>query len=62
MGASGFEINKILNRKSALWEKGYFDKGIRDEAHFGIVYNYIANNAPKAGLNDGKERFYGKYE
>ena len=61
-GASAFEINKMLNRKSALWEKGYFDKGIRDEAHFGIVYNYIANNAPKAGLNDSKERFYGKYE
>ena len=61
-GASSFEINKILGRKGAFWEKGYFDKGIRDEAHFGIVYDYIANNAVKAGLNDSKERFYGIYK
>ncbi len=60
-GASAFGINKMLHRKDTLWEKGYFDKGIRDQAHFDTVYNYIANNAVKANLSDAKERFYGIY-
>ncbi len=60
-GASAFEINKILTRKGSLWEKGYFDKGIRDQAHFDTVYNYIANNAVKANLTDAEDRFYGIY-
>jgi len=61
-GGSSVAINRILNRSGALWEKGYFDKVIRDESHFEIVYNYIANNAVKAELSDAKERFYGIYE
>jgi len=60
-GASAFGINKILSKKGSLWEKGYFDKGIRDQTHFDIVYNYIAHNAEKANLQDAKERFYGIY-
>lgn len=60
-GASAFEINKILNRKGTLWGKGYFDKGIRDQEHFDVVYNYIAHNAEKANLSDAKERFHGIY-
>jgi len=60
-GASAFGINKILNKKGSLWEKGYFDKGIRDQAHFDTVYSYIANNAVKANLADAEERFYGIY-
>lgn len=60
-GASAFGINKILNKKGSFWEKGYFDKAIRDQAHFDTVYSYIANNAVKAKLIDAKERFYGIY-
>ena len=61
-GASSVMINRMLDRKGVFWEKGYFDKAIRDEAHFETVYNYIANNAIKAGLSDARERFYGIYE
>ena len=61
-GASSIAINKILNRSGTLWEKSYFDKAIRNEEHFETVYNYIENNAVKAGLDDAKERFYGIYE
>ncbi len=61
-GASSVMINRMLDRKGVFWEKGYFDKAIRDEVHFETVYNYIANNAIKAGLSDARERFYGIYE
>ncbi len=61
-GASSAGINKILQRKGVFWEKGYFDKAIRDEKHFDTVYDYIRKNAVKAGLQDAKERFYGIYE
>ncbi len=61
-GGAGYIINKSLNRKGSVWSRDYYDKAIRDEKHFQIVYEYIKNNAIKAGLNDAKERFYGKYE
>jgi len=60
-GASSAGINRILRKKGTFWEKGYFDKAIRDEKHFDTVYNYIKNNALKANLNDAEERFYGIY-
>ena len=61
-GATAFEINKILQKKGVFWEENYFDKAIRDEKHFDIVYDYIRNNALKAGLNDARDRFYSIYE
>ena len=61
-GATAFGINKILHRKGILWEENYYDRVIRDEAHFEQVYDYIAYNAVKAELRDAKERFYGIYE
>ncbi len=61
-GATAFEINKMLQRRGIFWETNYYDKVIRDEAHFESVYDYIAYNALKADLVDAKERFYGIYE
>jgi len=60
-GATAFQINKILNRKGAFWDKSYFDKAIRDEPHFQLIYDYIKNNAYKAKLSDADIRFYGIY-
>jgi putative transposase len=60
-GGSAFLVNKLLNKTGVLWEKGYFDKGIRNQEHFDITYNYIKNNALKAGLKDFEIRFYGVY-
>jgi len=61
-GATAFQINKILQRKGTFWETNYYDKVIRNEAHFEQVYDYIKYNAIKADLRDAKERFYGIYE
>jgi len=60
-GTLAFQINKHLSRKGHFWEKSYFDKTIRDEKHFNIVYKYIKNNAIKANLVDKGSRFYGIY-
>jgi len=61
-GATANKINKMLNKSGRFWESNYFDKVIRDEKHFGVVYEYVKNNAIKAGLNDVDIRFYSVYE
>ncbi len=61
-GGLSFLINKHLNQKGKLWDENYFDKAIRDERHFQVTYDYIKNNAVKAGLADAKIRFYGVFE
>jgi len=62
-GKSAREINKRLNRSGKFWARDYYDKGIRDERHFRVVYEYIRNNplkltgqigAPKGALPEGK--------
>ena len=62
-GKSAREINKRLNRSGKFWAKDYYDKGIRDERHFRVVYEYIRNNplkltermgAPKGALPKSK--------
>jgi len=57
---SAKEINVLLKRSGKFWAGDYYDKAIRDEKHFEKVYNYIQNNAPKAGL-DIKGRYYSIY-
>ena len=57
---SAKDINVLLKKSGKFWASGYYDKVIRDEEHFTKVYNYIQNNAQKAGLNE--DRFYSIYE
>jgi len=61
-GGSSFLINKVLDKKGQFWVDNYYDRMIRDDKHFEIVYNYIKNNPIKAGLKDSKKRFYTVYE
>ncbi len=61
-GGSAHIVNKLLERKGQVWSSDYFDKLIRDEAHFTLVYEYIKYNAVKSGLTDANARFYGCYE
>jgi len=61
-GGSAHIVNKLLDRKGQVWTSDYFDKLIRNEAHFMLVYEYIKYNAFKAGLTDANARFYGCYE
>ncbi len=61
-GGSAHIVNKLLDRKGQVWASDYFDKLIRDEEHFSLVYKYIKYNAVKAGIDNAEERFYGCYE
>jgi len=61
-GGSANLVNKSLDKKGQVWAGDYFDKLIRNEEHFSLVYEYIKYNAIKAGLDDAKDRFYGSYE
>lgn len=61
-GGAGHIVNQTLERKGKVWSRDYYDRGIRNEKHFWVAYEYIRQNAVKANLSDTKERFYGKYE
>lgn len=58
---SAININKLLKKEGKFWASEYYDKIIRDEKHFIKVYEYIKNNASKAGLSLNG-RFYSRYE
>ena len=60
-GKSAVEINKNMNRSGKFWLHNYYDKAIRNQSHYDIVYNYIENNPIKAGLNDCAQRVYSRY-
>ena len=44
------KANALLHRNGALWAPEYFDRAIRDEAHYTNALSYIAMNPVKAGL------------
>ncbi len=52
---SARRINAILGREGTLWQRDYFDRYIRDEAHFECVRAYIENNPVSAGLTRSAE-------
>ncbi len=43
-------INSALGREGTVWFEEYFDRAIRDEAHFSAAKDYIEDNPVKAGL------------
>ncbi|WP_354623215.1 transposase [Psychromonas sp. MME2] len=61
-GGSAFLINQHYQRRGIVWDRSYFDKVVRTEKQFVMTYQYIKNNAVKAGLKDANQRFYGVYE
>jgi len=42
--------NRRLRRTGAFWERDYFDRYIRDQAHLDATMHYIHENPVKAGL------------
>ncbi len=48
---SAREINAWLGRTGALWQRDYFDRLVRDAAHFARCVRYIRRNPVKANLN-----------
>ena len=57
---SAREVNKRLGKKGALWMDEYWDRLIRDEAHFEQVVDYIRNNPVEGGLKKGEYLLYEK--
>jgi putative DNA methylase len=49
-GFSARRINRLLARRGKLWQDDYWDRYIRDEAHYRKVVHYIESNPVKAGL------------
>ena len=47
---SANKANVLLRRTGAFWQREYFDRYIRDQAHFVAAVEYIENNPVKAGL------------
>jgi len=59
---SAIELNKMLGFEGQFWANDYYDRAIRNEAHFSTVYEYILNNPLKAGLRDAEKRVYSKFK
>ncbi len=58
-GGSAKMINELLGRRGPFWARDYYDKAIRDERHFDVVYQYIKNNPLKLGAAEAAlPRFY----
>jgi len=47
---SASKANQMLGRKGAFWARGYYDRYIRNERHFGLALDYIERNPVSAGL------------
>jgi REP element-mobilizing transposase RayT len=50
--------NRILKRKGSFWAVEYFDRYIRNAAHYGNAVSYIHRNPVKAGLCDAAEDWH----
>ena len=51
---SAREVNKRLGKIGSLWMDEYWDRLIRDEAHFEYVRDYIRRNPSVARLKEGE--------
>lgn len=49
-GTSANAANRVLGRKGTFWQEEYWDRYMRDEAHFRKAKHYIEWNPIKAGL------------
>ena len=56
-GFSARRINRVLGRRGKLWQDDYWDRYIRDEAHYRKVVHYIECNPVKAGLAKTPEQW-----
>jgi len=52
------EINALLGRTDALWQRDYFDRLVRNEKHFANCVRYVPRNPEKARLCEGQYILY----
>ncbi len=53
-GFTARDINRRIGKAGSLWQDEYWDRLIRNEAHFLKVVKYIRENPVKAKLRDGQ--------
>ncbi|WP_372948171.1 transposase [Mariniphaga sp.] len=58
---SANQINKVENRKGAVWQTESFDTTIRDEKHLHYAIEYTLNNPVAAGLVKNREDWPGNW-
>lgn len=62
-GTSAKVINEMMDKSGRFCASNYYDKTIRDEAHFSVVFSYTKNNPLKLpGKEEPFSRFYGVNE
>lgn len=59
---SAQKINKLLDRRGALWLDESYDRIVRDEKEFLEKWNYIRNNPVTKGLIEFPEDWDGIYQ
>jgi REP element-mobilizing transposase RayT len=57
-GYTARRINPVLGRRGKLWQDDYWDRYIRNEAHYRKVVHYIEWNPVKAGLVKTPEQWH----
>ncbi len=58
---SATQINKLENRKGAVWQKESFETTIRNHKHLYYAIEYTLNNPIKAGLVKNREDWAGSW-
>jgi len=53
-GISARVINRLRNQSGKLWQRGYWDRMVRDDEHFTRCKRYIRANPAKANLHPGQ--------
>lgn len=53
-GWTSRQINLQEGGSGSFWQRDYFDRLVRDAAHFGNCVRYIRRNSTKAGLRQGE--------
>ncbi len=56
-GNSARKANRILERSGRFWQPGYFDRVVRDEAHFRRFVWYIHQNPVRSGQVEEAEQY-----
>ena len=49
-GRSAYKINRVLNQSASVWQAGYHDRNVRNEASLEALGNYVVANPVRGRL------------
>jgi len=58
-GVTAHKINQYRKTKGAIWQKGSYDRIVRDDNEFDTKLNYMYDNSIKKGLIEETENYAG---